>query len=241
MTNDTVGHPASPKTKIVGIGLNKTGTKTLGHYLARWGYRNRSYDSNTTRESPAFRLYEAGDIDALMAIVEQHDSFEDWPWPLLYEEIDARFDDVKFVLTTRASSDTWFRSLCNMAVRIGPMPLFEKTVYGFARPHGHKSEFVTRYEAHNASVRAYFEHRPDDLLELCWENGDNAETLAQFVGVNGVDTSPLHSNRSPATVYSGNSRFRATLARWHYLWLGAPHSLGRRIRDAVARRIGRAG
>lgn len=228
----------APRTKVVGIGLNKTGTKTLGHYLGRWGWRNRTYDSSTTTESPSFRLYEAGDIDALMAIVDAHDSFEDWPWPLLYREIDARFDNVKFVLTTRKSTDTWYRSLCNMAVRIGPMPLFEKTVYGHALPHGHKAEFVARYDQHNADVQEYFRDRPDDLLVLCWENGDNAETLARFLGLEGVDTTPLHSNRSPVNVYSGDNPWLARLHRLHYRTVGGPQSLGRRLKNALARRLG---
>ena len=227
------------RTKVVGIGLNKTGTKTLGHYLSRWGYRNRTYDSGTTTESPSFRLYEAGDIDALMAIVADHDSFEDWPWPLLYKDIDARFDNVKFVLTTRKSSDVWFRSLCNMAVRIGPMPLFEKTVYGHALPQGHKAEFVERYDTHNAEVAEYFRDRPDDLLTLCWENGDDARTLAAFLGLENVDTAPLHSNRSPVNVYAGDNPLLARLHRLHYRWLGGPESPGTRVRRAIARRIGR--
>lgn len=226
-----------PRSKVIGIGLNKTGTKTLGHYLTRWGYRHRSYDSNSTQSSPSFTLYSQGDITALMNIVREHDSFEDWPWPLLYKQIDDQFDDVKFVLTTRRSSEVWFRSLCNMAVRIGAMPLYEKTVYGYATPHGHKKAFVERFEAHNAEVAEYFADRPDDLLTLCWENGDDATTLARFLGLADVDTSPLHSNRSPVNVYSGDNPILARAHRFHYQLFGAPESTGRRIIDSLKRRL----
>ena len=110
--------PLPEGVKVIGIGLNKTGTKTMAHHLRTWGLRHRTYDSATTTESPSFRLYESGDIDSLMEIVAAHDSCEDWPWPLLFREIDERFPDAKFVLTMRSSSDVWYRSLCNMAVRL---------------------------------------------------------------------------------------------------------------------------
>lgn len=232
MSNESRQH-----TKVVGIGLNKTGTKTLGHYLARWGYRHRSYDSNSTHESPSFTLYSQGNTAALMDIVRDYDSFEDWPWPLLYRQIDDQFEDVKFVLTTRSSSEVWYRSLCNMAVRIGAMPLYEKSVYGYATPQGHKAEFVARYETHNTEVAAHFKERPDDLLTLCWENGDNAQTLATFLGLTDVDTTPLHSNRSPSNVYSGDNPLLARAHRLHYKLLGAPGSFGRRAISAVKRRL----
>jgi len=223
--------------KVIGIGLNKTGTKTMAHYLKAWGLRHRTYDSATTTESPSFRLYEAGDVDALMDIVEAHDSCEDWPWPLLYREIDARFPKAKFVLTKRSSADVWFRSLCNMAVRIGPLPLYEKSVYGSSMPQGRRNEHVAIYEQHNREVEEYCAPRPGKLLTLAWGEGGEAEKLAAFLGMEGVDTSPLHVNRSPAKVYSGDSLPLAHAHRLIYQKLRAPGSFGERVAAAIRVKI----
>ena len=75
----------SDRPKVVGVGLNKTGTKTLRHCLQHWGYRHQSYDLD------AFQLYRNKDFLALFQWMDRYDSFEDWPWPLFYESIDARF------------------------------------------------------------------------------------------------------------------------------------------------------
>jgi hypothetical protein len=39
-----------------------------------------------------------------------------------------------------------------------------------------------RYLSHIQEIRDYFKDRPDDLLEICWENGDGWEKLANFLG-----------------------------------------------------------
>lgn len=216
---------ATRRRPVFGIGLNKTGTKTLGLYLQRWGYHHRTYDSNSTSSSPSFDLYQQGKIDALLDEAATFDSCEDWPWPLLYKELDARFPDALFVLTTRASPDKWFRSLCNMGVRLGPFPLYETTVYGYSMPQGRKAEHQAIYAAHNEAVIQHFSTRPGKLLELCWEQGNGAQKLADFIGLSDADVSPLHANRSPGNIYSGDSLWRAHMHRLHYQWWRGPASV----------------
>ena len=120
--------------KVIGVGLNKTGTKTLAYYLKQWGLRHRTYDL------PSFHLYRDGEIAKLLDQMADWDSFEDWPWPLIYREIDERYPDARFVLTVRESPAIWYRSLCRMAVRLGPLDDFEQHIYGHAMPQGHRDE-----------------------------------------------------------------------------------------------------
>ncbi len=230
---------SSPRTpaKVVGIGLNKTGTKTLRTMLTAWGYRNRTYDSNTTTESPSFDLLQAGNIEQLIRLMDEYDSFEDWPWPLLYREIDQRYPDARFILTTRKDADTWYRSLCNMAVRIGPFPLFEKHVYGAAMPQGHRQQYVACYQQHNAQVREYFRDRPGKLLEVCWELGDGVPEVAAFLGTDASAVQPSHANRSPRRVYSGDNLWRAHFHRIIYQQFRTPGTLGYRIVRAFRHRV----
>lgn len=226
---------SAKKVQVFGVGLNKTGTKTLAGYLRQLGYRHRSYDSDTTTESPSYDLYAAGDVQALMNLISTYDSCEDWPWPMLYQELDARFPDAKFVLTTRSSADVWYRSLCNMAVRIGPFPLYEKLVYGHDMPQGHREEMTRFYDQHNADVRAWFADRPGKLLEICWENGDTGNQVAEFLGSAEPLENSHHINASPSGIYAGDNPLIAHLHRLAYQNLYGPQSVPGRIKRRLSR------
>ena len=176
--------------KIVGIGLNKTGTKTLGACMRYWGFKHISCNTK------AFDHWRAGDYRRLMNRIRRFDSFEDWPWPLIFREIDAEFPGSKFILTRRADADTWFNSLCEHAKRTGPTD-FRKYIYGHAMPQAHRAEHINFYENHLRTVRDYFRGRPDDLLEVCWEKGDGWAELSQFLGFEKPDLPFPHENKSP--------------------------------------------
>lgn len=176
--------------KIVGVGLNKTGTKTLRACLLHWGFRH------VTCSKGAFDLWRDGRYDDLLAWVSAHDSFEDWPWPLIFRQIDKKFPNTKFILTRRKNAETWFNSLCSHAVRTGPTE-FRKTIYGYEMPHVHKAEHLQFYEKHNESVRNYFRDRPADFLEVCWEEGDKWERLSEFLGLDCPKIPFPHENKRP--------------------------------------------
>jgi len=178
------------RLKIVGVGLNKTGTKSLGVCLRYWGCRHISCSVE------AFELYRSGEYAALMDWVAKYDSFDDWPWPLIYREIDAEFPGTKFILTKRKSPEVWFDSLCKHADRTGPTR-FRSEIYGYDMPHRYRDEHIRFYEQYVISVREYFRQRPDDLIEVCWETGDGWRELAGFLGFEEPAMVFPHVNRSP--------------------------------------------
>lgn len=162
--------------RVVGVGLNKTGTKTLGIALGHLGLTRRlSFDAE------AFRLWRQGDLAPLLAAVGRAQVAEDWPWPLLFREIDAAFPGTRFLLTRRSDAATWYRSLCHHADRTGPTE-FRAAIYGHAMPQGHEAEHIAIYERHNAEVRAWFRDRPDQLLEIAWEDREGWDPLCAFLG-----------------------------------------------------------
>lgn len=221
--------------KVFGIGLNKTGTKTLGRHLTQLGFRNRSYDSNNVYESESFELWQQGNLDALLDLLEDYDSCEDWPWCLVYRELDERFPDAKFVLTIRSTPDVWYRSLCNMSVRIGPLPLFERHVYGSSMPQGRKKEHIRIYQDHERAVEQYFKDRPDKLLKLCWETAAGPQVLLDFLGLPNEHLEPVHVNKSPSRIYSGDNLLRAHLARIGYQLVYGPRAPVRGFAGKVKR------
>lgn len=214
------------RRKVVGIGLNKTATKSLAHCFTSLGYRNQSYSLK------AFHLYQRQDWPALFQIMDEHDSFEDWPWPLMYREIDKRYPDARFVLTVRKTPLAWYRSLCKMAVRMGPLNDFEKSIYGYAMPQAAKDEHLAFYEKHNAEVRAWFADRPHKLIEVCFDNEVDMTGFCHFLDEPVIELPTPHENRS-AKVYAGDNLWLAQLNRivFQTQWYGvkALKSIKRRL------------
>lgn len=192
--------------KVFGIGLNKTATKSLNHCFRALGFRNQSFSLD------AYNYYRENNLQDIFRIADQFDSFDDWPWPLIYQQLDAHYPEAKFVLTVRESADIWYQSLCKMAVRMGPLNDFEKHIYGYAMPHGHKDEHVRIYDQHNAEVRSYFANKPGKLLELCFDNGVSMDTITDFLDLPRSDYTPPHINKS-LPVYAGDNLALAQINR----------------------------
>lgn len=206
--------------KIVGIGMNKTGTTTLAICLTYLGYRHLSCH----RES--FEQLRRGDVNAVLRTMEGYDSFEDWPWPLMYRDIDRRFPDARFILTRRKDPETWFRSLYRYAKHTGPTE-YRRYIYGHYTPDGYRDEHIRIYLEHNQAVREYFHNRPHKLLELCWEQGDGWQELCAFLGVTPPMRRLPHANRSLSQAGRVIERLKSPLRAGKRLarrCIGARHS-----------------
>ena len=161
--------------KVFGLGLSKTGTKTLGTCLEHLGYDHFSWNE------PFAERVLRGDVDEALRVARQHDSFEDLPWPAVFEALDANFPDAKFVLTERADPERWYQSLLRHAEYKGITEVRER-FYGHALPHGRRDRMIDVYMSHNERVRRHFADRPGKLLVLCWEKDPGWEPLCDFLG-----------------------------------------------------------
>lgn len=169
-------------TKVVGIGLPKTGTTSLGYCLRRFGFKHQTYDMGLALK------VKRNQIEEVLSEAERHESFEDWPWFLLYQEFDRRFPNSKFILTLRKDTATYVRSLQRHHEREGirtagfVKPHWWDEVHGMQPAEWDYDYSARRYENHNRSVLEYFAGRVDrDLLVVCWENGDGWEKLSRFL------------------------------------------------------------
>lgn len=212
----TAPAPSARRPKVVGIGLNKTGTKTLAAALAVLGWTRQM---SCNRDLLA--AWREGDPSGLLAAVETHDVCEDWPWPLAFREILARFGDrCRYVLTRRATPDIWLGSLKAHSERVSPTEHCRTLAYGHAYPHGREAEHLAIYSAHTEAVRTHFAAQGAGhlLLEVCWETGDGWAQLCPFLGAPVPSVPFPHENRAPAapdpTLLAQNHRLiAAQLAR----------------------------
>ena len=161
--------------KVFGIGLIKTGTTSLGKALELLGYdhtnENREYLLRCTQERH---------LRPVLHWVDNHDSFEDWPWPLLYEELDRHYPNSRFILTLRLDEERWLKSVKRHSEWVGPS-LGRRLFFGHDTPDGHEGAYLDAYRRHVDNIRQHFAGT-GRLLEVCWERGDGWRELANFLG-----------------------------------------------------------
>jgi len=176
--------------KIFGIGLNKTGTSTLRHCGNILGYRCIGCNKKLLKDVIAKR-----DFTHIKETVSRYDLFEDWPWPLIYKELDVMYPGSKFILTVRRNETVWLDSLMRHSMRSHPTHHCRKLVFGHNFPQRWGREHMDFYVRHNNEVRAYFSGRDSDFREICWENGDGWEKLCEFLGKDVPDIPLPHANK----------------------------------------------
>lgn len=155
--------------KIIGVGMSKTGTTTLAACLEILGVGpHKSYDRRLKQ------WVQGGKIDKVLENADRYRSYEDAPWYLIYRELDTRYPGSKFILTVRKDSQSHAKSAWYHGVAAGTRKGEPDDDY--------IQQKIEIYEKHNAGVKEYFKDRLDDLLVLCWENGDGWQELCEFLG-----------------------------------------------------------
>ena len=174
--------------KVFGIGFHKSGTSSLGHALEILGYRVCGVIQERNRKDLAERLHEfAWDyVDN-----QSHDAFQDNPWPILYREIDERYPGSKFVLTVRPTEKWVASQVRHFGTKMTTM---RQLIYGAGCPEGNEAVYAERFDHHNAEVRAYFEGRPQDMVEIELGAPDSWELLCGLLDQPAPGVDWPHSN-----------------------------------------------
>lgn len=166
-------------TKIFGIGWARTGTTTLGTCFQILGYNHQSQDLSLVEDLAS------GNLARIMALAATKETFEDWPWIILYQQLDQAFPGSRFILTQR-QPEKWLRSYQNMRATqpdaSAELDATRRILYGLPFPNVTEGQLLERYERHNAEVQRYFHDRPGDLLVIDWEAGGGWHELCQFLG-----------------------------------------------------------
>ena len=187
------------QSKIFGIGLSRTGTKSLAVALNELGIPTVWYpqDAQTFAEL-AIGKYR-------LSILHRYDGMTDTPASPYYPQWDVEYPGSKFILTTRAM-DAWLLSCAKhwgqSPVSAPPSvnsPLWQQyahfinaSVYGSVAFHAKRFQYV--YECHVRNVRHYFRNRPGDLLEIDVTAGAGWRPLCDFLGLAQPDSPFPHEN-----------------------------------------------
>lgn len=203
------------RPKVFGIGLQKTGTTTLGACLTHLGYRHKSYDRQ------ALWHVRKGRDKQLVEMMDRYDSFDDEPWARIYRLADQRYPDAKFILTVRKSSDAWFNSLAKHCDRL----LFNehrRYLFGSMYPRENRQEIVEIYENHIASVKDYFEGREGKLLVVSFDGDSQAsawEKICDFLGCEVPNVPVPRMNAAPSRNFPEQTKLRTWLYIPKYVWI----------------------
>jgi len=176
--------------KVFCIGFHRTGTTSLAAAFRLLGYARLTGPNGVNNPNIGNEVHEM-----VHALAPKFDVFLDNPWPLLYQDLDARYPGSRFILTLR-STESWIRSVVKYFGDVHtPM---REWIYGpgCGCPKGKESIYIARYERHNREVQDYFRDRPGDLLVLRFTEGDGWEKLCPFLGKPIPSVAFPHLNRA---------------------------------------------
>lgn len=178
------------ETKVFGIGLQKTGTSTLGKVLTILGYKVQQ-----DTDHDLVRALIDGKLEDLRKRAMEYDGFEDNPWPMVFKELDQWYPGSKFILTSR-DENNWIQSICR---HFGSNASeFREWYYGEGAPLGNEDRYLAKYREHDQAVRDYFKGRKNDFLIVDFEKGDGWKKICSFLAedVPKADFPHLNKNKT---------------------------------------------
>lgn len=172
--------------KVFGIGLSKTGTKSMSVALRILGYK--------VVHSPGPRV-DLRKVDAAL----------DTPIAVRFEELYQMFPGSKFILTERPISE-WLSSCAgHWSKNRRPNAFFRSIRLRLFRGIDFDSvRFEQSYHKHIARVTAFFEQRDGDLLRFNVFEGDGWEQLCAFLGKESPEIPFPWENRSKSAFSTGS-------------------------------------
>lgn len=174
--------------KIFGLGLSRTGTKSLTQALRVLGYDTIHYPC----DEATYNELTHGSYS--LSILEEFDGMTDITTVPFYPQLDRAYPGSRFILTAR-DKEAWLASMKNFwgrkvveegeglkkPVKMKMRRFLRAAVYGIFHYNRERLEHV--FETHRKTVVDYFAGRPESLLEMNILEGDGWEKLCPFLGV----------------------------------------------------------
>jgi sulfotransferase family protein len=172
-------------TRIFGIGMHKTATRSLNSALRTLGFKSGHWENAHWAKAVWNEMRNLGKSQTL----EHFYAVSDTPIPQLFRELDNGYPNSKFVLTIRDEAD-WLASVrMHFDSRYNPFAggwandpftnRIHRYIYG--REDFDEATFLAAYRKHNAEVLEYFSDRRGDLLVMDMSKGAGWQELAPFL------------------------------------------------------------
>lgn len=172
--------------KVFGIGLSRTGTRSLAAALNLLEIKTVWYP----HDRRTFAELAEGNYG--LSVLKTHDGATDTPIAAAYPQLDSKFPGSKFVLTVRNRED-WLRSCARHWARLPtsmPLPtdaaywqqfvvFINTAVYGCVGFNSERFSYV--YDRHVENALNYFRDREDDLLLLDIASGEGWDKRCAFL------------------------------------------------------------
>ena len=181
-----VQQQADLSQKLFGIGLSRTGTKSLTRALNALGYVMVHYPTDPI----TYQELSGGNYD--LTLLKHIDGIADITVSPFYPQLDQLYPNSKFILTVR-DQESWLRSLerhwegkpiydniPDQADVLRMKRFLRAAVYGTFRFSPERLAYVQTL--HDQLVLNYFKDRPDKLLVMDIAAGDGWEKLCAFLG-----------------------------------------------------------
>lgn len=157
--------------KIFGIGLSRTGTKSLANAFRLLGFKYLHYPHDKKELFTLRGILGACDI----------------PVVRFYKELDQHFPNSKFIYTIRdkdswlVSMDNHFRKKHNKATSGWK---FDNRIAVYGTAEFTPEQWSKRYDEYDAEIKEYFKDRPTDLLIMNICTGEGWNKLLPFIQLN---------------------------------------------------------
>jgi hypothetical protein len=184
--------------RVVGAGLGRTGTHSLKLALEQL-LGGPCYHMLEVLEHPEYVPYWdaalAGEPVDWNQVMDGYVAAVDWPASAFWRELSAAFPDAIVLLSTRSSTDAWWKSAnatIMEAMHRMPADQFPRTLLDarFTPAWSDPDAAKHAYEAHNAAVRA--EVPPARLVD--WAPGAGWEPICSALGLAVPDEPFPHVN-----------------------------------------------
>lgn len=175
--------------KIFGIGLSRTGSLSLQHYMSTSGYNSAHY---------VVRPHWKGLPQEIIKFCEGYDFINDAPVSIYFEELSQAFPGSKFINTTR-KLDSWLKS-CSYHFTNNPRRRrlrraalkYRELLYGCDGYN--KTKFIKAFYQHKQKVSEFSKNNNVLTLRLELEDRRKVGLLKAFLGDDNLSPHYPHVN-----------------------------------------------